>query len=166
MMTTRRAMSLVELLVLMSAASLVLTMSAALLHRAMRTQSESRAFYDAERCATRLARQLRRDAHQATAASVENAGQDSNVFLRLQLADQNTVEYSRSGSDLLRTSSAAGKVSREAFAFPSRIELNIRQEGSRLLLTIVGKPRYTRGAPPPAGDVHVEAILNRNEAPR
>ena len=163
-MSTRHAVSLVELLVLMSASSVILTMSAALVHRAMRTQSESRGFFDAERSAMRLARQIRRDTYDATAALVGGEGLGDNVALRLQLADQRTAEYSYADGEVLRIlTKRDGAVSREQFAFPSPIELDVRKEDSppRIVLTITAKQRGLPRAYSKPMDLHVEAGLNR-----
>jgi hypothetical protein len=164
-MKSRRAISIVELTVFMTAASVILTMSAALVHQAMRTHSESRAFYDAQRSALRLARQLRRDAYEATAASVDGENLDDNVVLRLQMAGRRTVEYSHDGGQVLRIlSQPGGAAKRDEFAFPSPVDLVVRGEDSppRIVLTLTAKQVDPPRPRAMTVDLHVEASLNLN----
>jgi len=168
---TRRGVSLTELLVLMSACSMILTTSAALLHRAMRTQSQARSFYDVERSSARLARQFRDDVHQASSATTAGAELDENVLARLQRADGRTVEYRHDGTTVLRVlSRSEGNASREEFAFLRSIDVAVSEEGGRVMLTIVGgedeslaedKRRLLATTAMPVS-LHVEATLNRD----
>ena len=74
------------------AASIILTMSAGLVHRAMHAQSATRAFFDGERSALRLSEQFRADVHQAATATVEAPARNDGVFLRLRLAGDQAIE--------------------------------------------------------------------------
>lgn len=168
MMRTRSAMSIAELLVTMSACSVILTMSAGLIHRSMHTQSNSRDFYDAERTALRLGRQFRHDVHASTAASVTDGDRDEKVVLRLQLQDGRTVEYSRSAGHVLRLLSQEGEVAaRDEFPFPSPIELEFHEAESatRIILAITTERDGNVGARATSCDLHVEAALNRAPHP-
>jgi hypothetical protein len=154
----------VELLVVMSACSVILTMSASLIHRAMRTQSESRAFYDAQRSALRLARQFRDDVHHATTASLNRGELGENVVLRLQFAGERTAEYGHADSEVLRNlSRRGGAISREEFAFPSPIKLDVRQEDSppRIVLTITAERDAAAATRSKEVELHVEASFGR-----
>ncbi len=123
---SRRGISLTELMVLMSATTMILSMSAVLLHRVMRVQVDSRAFADVERSAARLSRQFRQDAHRATTVTVESAKLKSNVLVELQLPMNETIEYSRANGNILRTDSRSGKVaSREEFAFQPTCKVSV-----------------------------------------
>ena len=164
MMRPRSAVSIAELLVVMSACSIILTMSAALIHQAMRTQSDARAFYDAERSALRLARQFRHDVHNATAASADGGDRGESVLLKLQLQDGRTVEYGHSAGKVLRVLSQQGRAAGyEEFAFSSPIELDIGQAESplRITLTITTRRDSAQGAKAMSGDMLVEATLKR-----
>jgi hypothetical protein len=163
MMKSRPAVSLAELLVVMSACSFILTMSASLIHRAMRAQSESRAFYDAQRSALRLARQFRHDVRRTESVSIGSGDSGNDRDLWLQLADGRTAEYSHADGEVLRVlSQPGGAVSREQFAFPSPIELDVRGIDSppRLVLTLSAQRREPPGPGSMKCDLHVEASLN------
>ncbi|HEY4232836.1 MAG TPA: hypothetical protein VGM76_05405 [Lacipirellulaceae bacterium] len=172
-MRKRNATSLVELLVVMSACTIILTLSAGLVHRAMHAQSATRAFFDAERSAMRLSEQFRADVHQATAATIEDGAHDKGAFLRLALADKQSVEYRQTGDNVVRVVSQHDtNISRAEFAFPSPLELSINEELAphRLVLSVsagsLAKLDPGSGQQPPSAysmplNVQIEACLNR-----
>ena len=82
-MTHRRAASLAELLVIMSACTIILTTSVQLIHRAMHSQSASRVFFDCERSAQRLSQQFRSDVHEATSGKIKDGAAGLVAVLRL-----------------------------------------------------------------------------------
>jgi hypothetical protein len=141
-MKTRHGASLVELIVVMSAATIVLTMSASLIHQVMHAQSRARAFADVERTSLRLANAFRRDVHEATSAKLAEAGLGERAFLRLTLPDNQTIEYGRRETNIVRVLFEGSRsVAREEFAFPAGIELAVRREEARLIvLTIHSRP--------------------------
>lgn len=172
-LNSRRALSLVELLVVMSGCSVVLTTSAALIHRAMHAQSRTRSFFDVERNALRLSGQFRRDVHRAI-GTVANDPTDPDVFLRLELPDHQTVAYRHADGRVVRTLSRSGsRTSREEFSFTSANALELRQEEAprRLILTITGVPderltttggrQFEHFRDPPVS-VRTEAVLGRD----
>lgn len=59
----RRGVSLIELLVVMSAATVILTLSTGLIHRIMHAQSKARGLAEIERTTLRLGNRFRRDVH-------------------------------------------------------------------------------------------------------
>lgn len=141
-MKNRRGVSLVELLLVMSAATVILTMSAGLIHRIMHAQSKARSFVDVERSSLRLANTLRCDVHQATAASAGDADLDEGVFLHLRLPENQTIEYHCQQGAVQRVLLEAGKtVSRDEFVFPPGIELAIRKsDPCVVILTLNSRP--------------------------
>jgi hypothetical protein len=164
---------MIELLIVMSACSVVLTLSSVVIVRAMRVQMQARAYCDAERNALRLSDQFRRDVHGAKSAVSRRADPEGDSFLRLQLADGRQVDYSRVGGTVLRLTTGNGnRVAREEFAFPADCELGVRESQSprRLVLTISADPDFdlTSGGTPlrvaPAGplSLHVEAAVGRD----
>jgi prepilin-type N-terminal cleavage/methylation domain-containing protein len=145
-MKTRRGVSLIELLVVLSASTVILTMSAALVHRVMHIYSQARAFHNVERNTLRLSEQFRRDGHQAMAATALDGSRNDGVFLRLQLADGQTLEYREVSGSVSRTRSQGDKtLSRDAFTFPPNIKLSLREDGRprRLILSITAAPVET-----------------------
>jgi len=173
-MTARRATSLIEMLVVMSACTVILTISAGLIHRAMHAESATRSFFDGQRSALRLSEQFRSDVHAATAASLEDASRHDGLFLRLQLADDQTVEYRRRESNLLRfLLKKDHEIARDEFVFSSPLELSIRVEATprRLILEITAGSvalTATKGAKQPLAaylvpvNLQLEACLARD----
>ena len=106
-MKTRRAISLLELLVIMSASTVVLTLTGVLLHRAMRIQMQSRAHVDAERTCTAPRQSVPPRCSPARAASQRQCQRRKDIFLRLEFADGRTAEYSRSRRH--RTAAGVGR---------------------------------------------------------
>jgi hypothetical protein len=170
-MKRRRAVSLVELLLAMSACTVILTLSAALVHRMLHAQSRTRAFFDAERTALRLSRQFRRDVEEATSATTPNEVTAEGVFLTLEMPGDRTVEYRRTSAAISRIELENGNTpSRDAFVFPTDREIIVRQEANRVLALSVTaatekEPADDRLAQDSAyqmsADLHVEARLNR-----
>ena len=139
---TRRGVSLAELLVVISSATVILTMSATLIHRIMHTQSRAYAFFCVERSALRLTTQFRRDVHSATDASIDGAGDEG--VLTLQLTGDQTVEYRRAEGNVARVLSSGGDVvAREEFPFPAGTEWGLQEHQAprRLILSLEGQPQ-------------------------
>ena len=171
-MKYRRGVSLVELLLVMSAATIILTMSAGLIHRIMHAHSKAQAFVDVERTSLRLANTFRRDIHQATVAAIDSPSSPNGVFLRLQAPQNQSIEYRREQGAVLRIVQEGNRiVSREAFAFPPGTELIVRKDEPRLvILSISSRPgelpidnaRFEPSAFAVPVNLHVEAVLNRD----
>jgi prepilin-type N-terminal cleavage/methylation domain-containing protein len=150
-MNTRRGVSLIELLVVMSACTVLMTLTGALLHRIMQIQIQSRSQFGAERAALRLSQQFRGDVQRARTAVTDNSSKDERPFLRLVLMDGRSVEYSRLNEVVVRVESGDHRhVWREEFSFPGVEALKIEQTSApqRLVLTVIRKP----GEQAPAGD--------------
>jgi hypothetical protein len=145
-MKTRHAVSLVELLVVMSACSIILTMSAGLIHRAMHNYAKTREFFDTERSALRLSAQFRRDVNRATAAELDRANLDEGAFLRLEMTEGDTVQYAHHHGGVLRVLLQSSTImAREEFRISPAAELTLREEGSpsRLILSAITKAART-----------------------
>jgi hypothetical protein len=173
MSRSRRGVSLTELLVVMSASTVVLTLSSALVCRVMRVQVESRSHADAERDSLRLSEQFRRDAHLAEAAVTNRAELGGDGFVRLQLADGQQVDYSLKNGVVRRSLSAGGKrVARDEFKFPAGCEVSVRQDGtpSKLTLALTSKSfeirhsseKHAFEVPSYPVSLQVESILGRD----
>ena len=164
----RHAVSLIELLLAMSACTVILTMSAALIHRIMHVQSKTRAIVDGERAALRLSEHFRRDLHAATSAETDSASLGAGVVLRLKLSGRQAVEYRRSEGTVLRIVLAGDATgSREQFAFPNDIELTVRDESPGLVtLSITSppadSPAESRQREPSAGPISLQATARLN----
>jgi hypothetical protein len=170
----RQGASLVELLVVMSAATVILTITAALLHRIMLAHSKARTFIDAERTSLRLANTFRSDVHRATSASAADGVAESAAMLKLELPEDLRLEYRREEGTIFRILLDGDRiVSREAFIFSPEIETTVKKEGIRLItLSISSRPTETAPADGNATlptyfvpiYLRVEAALNRDSS--
>ncbi len=130
--------SLVELLVVMSAATVILTLSTGLIHRIMHAQTKARWLADVERTTLRLSNDVRRDVHLATQATTDKSQLGNGSFLRLQLADGNTLEYRREETTIQRIQLDGSRtIAREEFAFGQEFELEANLEEGRLVVLSV-----------------------------
>jgi len=164
-------MTLVELTVIISAAAVVLSTSAVLMHQIMRIQKKSQAFFDAERSAVRLSKQFRTDAHGAIEATIEADATGDKPFLQLQFADGESVAYSFSKGNVLRVNPRNnGVTTREVFAFSPIATFNIEEKATprRLALSLTTTYQLPSGAGTRSPDPHaipvyleVEAVMNR-----
>jgi hypothetical protein len=149
-MRRRRAMSLVELTVVMSSCTLILTLSTVLIHRVMRHQSQTRLFFDAQRSGMRLSEQFRRDVHEATTAVTTELPE--GVFLRLRAREDQSIDYQRTERGILRLEMAGEETSsRDEFRFPNAMEAVISREEAPALIILEVKPRHDAagGSPRP-----------------
>lgn len=169
-MNNRRGTSLLELLVLLTGCAAFISLSGQLLHRALRTQSESRRCFDGQRTAWRLATDFRRDAHAATAATTTNGESDSPELLRLTLPEGRVVVYGREGTSVVRkVARPNGPEARETYALPEGSAASVRfHEESRLAtLSIGASPGKAAELPPTTANeatlvIEIAALVGRD----
>lgn len=150
-MNRRRGASLVELLVVVSSTAAILSLSAELIYRGMRTQSESRRFFDGERAAWRLAKDFRNDAHAASEATVAPEAVGADGLIRLEQADGRVVVYRRDGAKIVRMASSPGAAeSREEYPLAAGTTAEVQfDDATRLAtLSVVKEPADAAAAPP------------------
>jgi hypothetical protein len=168
----RKGISLGELLIVMSAAMIILTISATLMHRIMHTYSKTRAFVDVERTSLRLANTFRSDVHQATAATTTDPPASGDTFLRLTVAGSQRVEYRRDKGTITRVLLDGDRlVSRETFALSPAMDVVVKKDGDRLVAlaitagsgegTSTGNDSTLPAYAIPV-NVRIEAVLNRD----
>jgi hypothetical protein len=139
MISTRRGISILELMVVLSASTVVLTLSSVLLQRVMRIHIQSRADSGVERTTLRLSDRFRDDVHQARSAETDRAILGEHVVLRLANGADRHVEYSYDDGILLRSMPKSdGQISREEFVFPagSVVKIESQDAPQRLVMTI------------------------------
>lgn len=169
-MKQRRGVSLVELILTLSACTVILTMSAGLIHRALHAQSKARLFFDTERSTHRLGESFRRDIHAAQSAAVAGDGDDGAALLRLELPGEQAIEYWQETGRVERLWLVEGEVrAREAFTFSAETRFQVERESPRLIaLSVIP---FTANAGPENRplpsytvpvSVRVEAVLGRN----
>ncbi len=135
----RRGVSLTELLLLMSACTMILSLCAVLLHRVMRAEIDARAYADSERNAIRLSHQFRNDVHEALDVQSDSSKLTNDQVLQVQLPRAQIAEYRFHEGTVLRTLSSKGKVeAREEFAFGPLCKLGVQRLSApdRVVLTI------------------------------
>lgn len=144
-MKPRQGASLVELLLVMSSCTVILTMSAGLIHRLLHAQSRTRAFVDGERSALRLASQFRRDVHEATSAVTDAEQLNTGELLRLTEPAEQTVVYLGQQGAIVRLLTEGGRsVAREEYRFAGEFRPEIRRETQGLItLTLASPPEQT-----------------------
>ena len=169
-MRQRRAISLIELLAVLSGCSIVLGLTASLLHQTMRAQSHTRDFFTVERNALRLSRQFRADVHAAAANSIDVVADDAGdgALLRLQLPDGQVVEYQRDAEKIIRlTSPGDAPTSREEYALSEAMTITVREADAppRYLLSITSAaPQPAEESPPSSANVRATPISLEVEA--
>src|SRR5437762_4378350 len=116
--TRHRGVSLVELIVVMSAASVILSLSAGLIHRIMHAETAARSLATVERTSLRLAAALRRDVNAATRAITDQAQLADGAFLRLGYLAGSRIEYRRVDETIHRLELDGDRiVARDQFPF-------------------------------------------------
>jgi hypothetical protein len=172
-MRLRCAISLVELLAVLSGCSVVLGLTGSLIHQAMRSQSQTRHFFDVERNVQRLSRQFRLDVHGAEQASIETPFADEQGTLRLEFPSGERVEYRRLEDKIIRTAVEPGEpAAREDFSLTRSmtVELEEREDPPRWALSIrTAPPQPSKDVQRSLGDIratmvnlHVSATLGRD----
>jgi len=154
----RRGISLMELMVVLSAASTIITTSALVLHKMMRVQEQTRYFFENERAVERLARQFRRDIHDSDDVEIvvevadvdaqngdaqDGDAQDEEALLSLTTSDGRAIEYVRTAASVVRSERRGeGPVAREEFALAAAARLTIAEQPTprSLTLTIASNP--------------------------
>lgn len=177
----RRAHTLLELMVTVSAAVVVLTLSVTCLHRMMSISSQSTHFLEAEQTALRLSRQFRSDTLLASSASViTQPGEGAEIVLLFPSASAEGVdiEYRLTPAQAVRSSlSESGEATREVYRLPAgtRWHVDWDETHHRLAVGATNPPSTDEPgeqAPPPAWQVPFDmqlvatvGRLNRTEGP-
>lgn len=152
-MNHRRGFTLIETLVALSAASVVLSLSAVAIHRVMRVHTRCEAFHADEAAAWRLASAWRGDLVRASETRLEEDGVGWRVALTR--ADKTVARYRFGASEVSREEELPGGLAREAYRFSHPIAWRIeRVDGPgngppRILVTtsdpVGGQRRYGPG---------------------
>jgi len=162
-MRSRRGVSLVELLIVLSATTAVIGLSGKLMHQMMHAQSRANAMQQGERSALRLSAQFRGDVHRAREASV--AGEAGNMAVTLLGSDAGEIQYRLEGEAVVRTvaDDEKGQTAREVYRFPGAVELSFEPlEGPPRLRLRLEPPTLvvrTGGAQPVAPSYRVPCYL-------
>jgi hypothetical protein len=167
-MAKRRGISLVELMLTLSACCVILTLSTGLIHRAMHAQSKARLFFDGERSASRLGHAFRQDVYDAKTG----AKGEGDLLLRLEMPSGQAVLYRQSSGRVERTVNDGESVrARELYVFPADAQIMIANDPPRVFTLSIDPPAelpMQPDAPLPAYSfpvtMRVQAIVGRNAA--
>jgi type II secretory pathway pseudopilin PulG len=153
----RSAMSLLELLAVLSGCGAALGLAALLLHQTMRSQIDSREVFQVERNAQRLARQFRADVHAAQSARSEEPLEGSDrgaLLLSIRLASGAAIRYHRRHDAIVRTSVSRENrvVARECYLFGEGVNAEIRRQvdPARWTLHVTSPPPSAEATEPPS----------------
>ncbi len=153
-----RGFTLVEMVAVISVSSVLLVLATGVVHRAMRIDTAWRERADVTRAMTRLAHDLRRDAHRAQSVEIT---QDPLV-LRIVFADDAEVSYQVVGEKIVRERQAAGEqTEREYYKKPADygLEITILASPERVELRLTHDVKLVGIEPRTV--LHVEAQVGR-----
>jgi type II secretory pathway component PulJ len=155
-----RGITLVEVLMTITASSVILAAAGALLHRSLRLESASRGVLAAERTALSLARRFRADVHAARAVACTADELPEGVVLTATPAAGPEIVYRAVRGGLVREEkTAADRIAREAFGFP--VEVQFRTVRAGRLVSLVGAGGGTAETGPP---VEIEVVAQMGAA--
>lgn len=154
----RKGTSLVETLVILSAASTILTLSALLIHKTMQASGRAAAFHAEEATAWRLSAQLRADAIGVQRAEV---GQDT---LSLVASDGSVTNYDWSEPTVRRLYAPFdGPAVPTDFVFQSVGRWELRQSDSPRRVTVETMPPNEEGIGPSGAPLRFRVTIRLPE---
>lgn len=140
----RRGITLIEMLVLITATTTALGLCATTIQLLLRLKADAQSRYSATVSLDRLARQLRSDAHAASLARLETAQGGKTASLYLELGPKHAVVYEPRKSAVGRLETEDGRIThRESFALlhPGEVEFETRHEAGNLFVVVVIRKR-------------------------
>lgn len=150
----RLGFTLTEIMVTMTASSMVMATAASLLHRSLSLESATRHVLERERTALMLARQFRGDIRRAVRVTTAGDTLPEGTLFRAELSDGESIEYRAAPDRLIREASLAdGSVAREEYACAGGAGWSVVREG-RLMILRTDAREHPTAAPP----VAIEAV--------
>jgi type II secretory pathway component PulJ len=164
--SSRRGITILEIMVLMTGVAAMLTLCAVTIHLLMRLNTDSQTRLSAAVTLERLARQIRQDAHACDNAQLEDAkSAGSSANLRLTLDPMHDVRYEPQRQQVVRIETRDGKRSRhESYSLPpaSHSRFEFRDEGKRRLIVLVVTHDPGRNAIEPPRAIEVAALQGKD----
>jgi Tfp pilus assembly protein FimT len=146
----RHGKSLIEMLVVIAAMSVVLGFVAQTLHALMRAERAGTQSLAESLNRSRLARQFRQDVHAARQAERMAAEEDQPEQLRLTRPDQQTILWSVANEGFVRSTRHDETIrSQEHYRTGGRGRFELSDDGSRIALVIDPPPALSEAATPP-----------------
>lgn len=158
MKSSRRGISLIEVLIIISAGSTVVTLSALLIHRTMQTHARAEAFHADEAAAWRLSAQLRLD----TAAASEALYRDAT--LTLGCLDGSEIRYEFATPVVTRRRSRPdGTIVPTAFTLRSVGSWQVTEAVAPRRITLLSQATDTIGHGPTGAPMRLNLIVRLPE---
>ena len=156
-MNRRRASTLVELMVCLSAGSTLMLVAIGLVHQTLKISREVSQHADHDRSLARLATLFRRDAHHATGASIE-----SETELRMTRANDSEVIYRFADQRITREYKlASGEVENEGFAVDQEISATFESSSDPNQAALLVRRDTGLHDARPRIELHVVAVLSK-----
>jgi len=137
-----RGTTLVELLVVISVCSVIMSASGVLLHGMYRADKDTRQAIAIDASVARFSLQFRRDSHVADEVSVVNEAGGKTAGIVFRAAGQPSTEYRWQGTDVARTVKESDKiVHRDSFRFGpgTSVTWQLPPSGSRLVAVQISR---------------------------
>ena len=160
----RRGYSLIEMIVVVGAVTIVLSLCGLVLHALMRMDRSGRREFDDATTISRLARQFRDDVRSASSAD-SRPGKEKGPLLEIKLSDKRNLTYEVQGTRLIRTGIGAdGKVeNREGYRVDRLGPLTFEAKGPWVRMNLARASSNPAVIPHPP--ILVEARLNKDQGP-
>ncbi|QDT46355.1 hypothetical protein Pan258_03730 [Symmachiella dynata] len=170
-MNRRRGISLIEMIVVIGASSIILMVGAGMLHTLMRSERVATESLVHATNHARLAEQFRDDIHAATTATIQG---EPGADYALQITTPNAAEiaYSQQGRLLVRKETVAKQPPRhEQFQLPAdvRIRFAIDESGPQKIADLSWNfadddttTNAERAARPPLNPLKIEAVIGKD----
>ena len=156
-MNQRKAFTLIELTVTMSAGSAMMIMAIGMLHQSMSLATSARERADHQRTLDRLASEFRFDVHRAAKYKIDAEGK-----VELAMPDEGFVSYQANENHVTRVQPLAdGRNRRETFDLndSSLVVFESLPQPDRVVLTVIHQP--ANGTRQPRVDRRVAAVVGR-----
>jgi hypothetical protein len=164
---SRRGITIIETIVLMTALAAILGLCVLMLQLLMKLDGESRTRLERANSFTRLAEQFRADVHAASTARLVDKPDAKNGVLRIERAPDRSVEYSVKGEGtIVRIESKHGKTERhERYELPGcgLTRLAIEKDDSREFAALRVNLRSFQAPTDPPRVAQVLALVAKNK---
>ena len=168
MMKNRSGKSLIELVVVISVMSIVMMIAVRTITQLMRADAAGGKSLVAGNSLARLARQFRRDVHDAEEAELLTIEENESPRLHLKLTENTIAEYRTFAEKILRTIRRGEETtSRETFHLPrgeNRFEISGVETSIISLVHVRKTAEFYEKSPSQTGEkeIRIEAVRGRN----
>jgi hypothetical protein len=162
----RRGVTLIEVIVLMTAVAAMLGLSVLMLQLLMRLDADSRSRLDGAATLARLARQFRLDVHRSSDARLLPQAAKKAPVLRIEPGPKRAIEYQVQGDDkVVRVETKeATVVGRETYLVPrsGAIHLMLNEQDGRRFVVLTVDRLASKNRTDPVRRFEVLALLGKN----